>query len=177
MKKEIFIHFAFLISFFIFISLAKGFVSLSYWPFWLGGLIGTILPDVDHFIYIFFLRPYEYTSQRANYMLGKKDVLGTLRFLAETRYERTKIIFHTATFQIIFVVLSFWVLTSSGSIFGRGLVLAFLLHMLTDQIVDIMETGSLLNWFRDFPFEVDEKKTKSYWGIQVLMFLILAFML
>jgi hypothetical protein len=177
MKKEIFIHFAFLVSLFIFISLFRGYLTLSYWPLWVGGLVGTILPDVDHFIYIFFLRPYEYTSQRASYMLGKKDVLGTLRFLAETRYERTKIIFHTATFQIIFVVLAFWVITSSGSMFGRGLVLAFLLHMLTDQIVDIMETGGLSMWFKDFPLEIDQEKVKTYWVIQVLLFLILAFIL
>lgn len=177
MRKEIFIHFAFLISFFIFISIAKGYISLSYWPFWLAGVLGTVLPDIDHFIYIYFLRPYEYNSQRAGYMLGKKDVAGTLRFLAETRYERTKIIFHTATFQIIFVVLSFWVITSSGSIFGRGLVLAFLLHMLTDQIVDFMETGSLSTWFRDFPLQFDETRTRVYWFVQILLFLILAFIL
>lgn len=177
MKKEIFIHFAFLVSFFIFISLAKGFLSLSDWPFWAGGIVGTVLPDIDHFIYIFFLKPYEFTSQRASYMLEKKHrILATLQFLAETRYERTKIIFHTATFQIIFTILAFWVLTSSGSIFGRGLVLAFLLHLLVDQIVDFTQTGNLSTWFKNFPVSLEQRE-KQYWALNLLVFLVFSFLM
>jgi len=176
MKKEIFIHFAFLISFLIFVSLIKGYLDLSFWPFWVGGILGTILPDVDHFIYIFFLRPYELSSQRASSMLDRKNILATLQLLAETRYERTKIIFHTATFQLIFTVLAFWVLTSSGSILGRGLALAFLLHMLVDQIVDLTQTGNLATWFRNFPL-ILEGREKQYWLANLALLLIFAFLL
>jgi len=176
MRKEIFIHFAFWASFFIFIAVAKGFLNLASWPFWVGGIVGTILPDVDHFIYIYLLRPQELTSQRANRMMNNKDVLGTLRILAETRYERTKIIFHTATFQLIFTILTFWVLTSSGSIFGRGVVLAFLLHMLVDEAVDLSEMGNLGNWFRNFPVSF-ERREKQYLAANFIVFLLFSFFL
>ena len=176
MKKEIFIHFAFLVSFLIFVSLFKNYLSFSYWPLWLGAVVGTILPDVDHFIYIFFLKPHELTSQRASAMLKKRSIMGTFEFLAETRYERTKIIFHTAAFQLVFVLLAFWVLTSSGSIFGRGLVTAFLLHLLVDQSVDFNEMGSLSNWFKNFPVSI-EGREKLYWGANVLLLLIFSFLL
>lgn len=176
MKKEIFIHFAFLISFLIFISLFKSYISLSYWPLWAGGLVGTILPDVDHFIYILFLKPYELTSQRANSMLEKRNILQTLELLAETRYERTKIIFHTASFQLVFVLLAFWVLTSSGSIFGRGLVLAFLLHLIVDQAVDLNQMGNLSNWLKNFPFSIGGRE-KLYWAGNILILLIFSFLL
>ncbi|MEK7111690.1 MAG: hypothetical protein AAB875_00005, partial [Patescibacteria group bacterium] len=129
MKKEIFIHLAVLVSLFIFISIARGYLSLSYWPLWVGALFATLLPDLDHVLYVFFLRPQELTSQRVGYMMGKRDFWGSLELLAETRSERSKLIFHTATFQLIFIVLTFFVLTSSGSLFGRGLVLAFFLHL------------------------------------------------
>jgi len=175
MKKELLIHFAFLTSFLIFASLAREYFSLSFWPFWVGGLVGTILPDVDHFIYIFFLRPQELASQRASYMLGKKNVLGTLNFLAETRYERTKIIFHTATFQIIFTALAFWVISSSGSLFGRGLVLAFLLHILVDQTVDLMDMGNLSTWFKNFPLTFPQDREKLYWGVNIAILLLFSF--
>ena len=105
MKKELFIHFSFLISFLILISLLKGWVNLSYWPLWLGGVVGTLLPDLDHLIYVFFLQPQELTSQRVNYMVSKKNIFRTLELLAETRYERKNLIFHTLLFQIIFLVL------------------------------------------------------------------------
>lgn len=174
MKKEIFIHFAFLFPLLVFVSLAKGWLNLSYWPFWLGGVVGTILPDVDHFIYIFFLRPYELTSQRAATMLQKRDVMATLRLLAETRYERTKIIFHTANFQAIFIVLAFLVISSSGNVFGRGLVLAFLLHMIVDGLVDLRDVGNLNNWFKDFPIAL-EGKEKIYLGVNIAILLLFAF--
>jgi hypothetical protein len=177
MRKEIFIHFAFLISFLIFVALAKGFLNLFSWPFWAGGILGTILPDIDHFIYIYLLRPQELTSQRANRMMTKRDLLGTLRLLAETRYERTKIIFHTATFQLIFTILAFWVLTSSGSLFGRGVVLAFLLHMLVDEAVDLNEMGNLSNWFRNFPVAIEERRQRWYFNANIIVLIIMAFLL
>ncbi|KKU17510.1 MAG: hypothetical protein UX25_C0008G0011 [Candidatus Woesebacteria bacterium GW2011_GWC2_45_9] len=50
MKKEIFIHFAFLVSLFIFVSIIRKYLSFSFWPFWAGGIIGTLLPDIDHIL-------------------------------------------------------------------------------------------------------------------------------
>lgn len=174
MKKELFIHFAYLFPLVVFVSLFKGWLNLSYWPFWLGAAFGTLLPDVDHFIYILFLRPYELTSQRATAMLQKRDVMATLRLLSETRYERTKIIFHTATFQTIFVILAFLVISSSDSIFGRGLVLSFMLHMIVDQLVDLRDMGNLSNWFKDFPLTL-EGKEKVYLGVNIAILLVFSF--
>lgn len=166
MKREIFIHLSFLASFFIFISLFKGWMSILYWPFWIGGIVGNFLPDLDHLIYIYFLRPHELTSQRVSYMLSKREVLKSLSLLARTRSERTSLIFHTAGFQLIFLVLTFLVVTSSGSLFGRGLVLAFFLHLLVDQAIDLME-GAERNWFGGW----------GYWFIMLLVLLIFGFLL
>ncbi|KKU17509.1 MAG: hypothetical protein UX25_C0008G0010 [Candidatus Woesebacteria bacterium GW2011_GWC2_45_9] len=112
-------------------------------------------------------------------MLTKRDFWGSLNLLAETRSERTRLIFHTATFQLIFLVLTFFVLTSSGSLMGRGLVLAFFLHLIIDQIVDINETGGLANWFRNFPFwtPVDRRQAMAWWGAGLLMVLLFGFLL
>ena len=177
MKKELLIHFSFLVSFFIFVSIVKGWLTFSFWPLWLGGLVGSLLPDADHLIYIYLLRPHELTSQRVNQMLGKRRFSDSLRLLAETRSERTKLIFHTATFQLIFLVLTFLVVTSSASIFGRGLVLAFYLHLLIDQAVDLVETGSLDNWFRELPVTLNSSQIKGYWLIMLFVVIIFGFLL
>ncbi|OGM55894.1 hypothetical protein A3E46_01630 [Candidatus Woesebacteria bacterium RIFCSPHIGHO2_12_FULL_46_16] len=177
MKKEILVHLSFLASFLIFVSLLKGWLSFSYWPFWLGAIVGTILPDIDHLLYVFFLRPQELTSQRVSHMVGKRDLLGSMNLLAETRAERTKLVFHTATFQLIFLVLTFFVLTSSGSLLGRGLVLAFSLHLLVDEAVDFTDMGSLSNWFRNFPASLDLGKQRIYWWASVILLLFFAFFL
>jgi len=177
MKKEIFVHLSFLVSFLIFVSLLKGWLSLSSWPFWVGGILGTILPDIDHLLYVFLLRPQELTSQRVSHMVGKRDLLGSMNLLAETRAERTKLVFHTATFQLIFLVLTFFVLTSSGSLLGRGIVMAFSLHLLVDEAVDFTEMGSLSNWFRNFPASLDLGKQRIYWWASVILLLFFAFFL
>jgi hypothetical protein len=175
-KKEILIHFSFLILLFALISLTRHYLNLSFWPFWVGGVVGTFMPDLDHLLYVFFLRPEELTSQRVNYMLEKRNLWGTLNLLAETRSERTKLVFHTALFQIIFAVLSFWVITSSGSLFGRGIVLAFLLHLVVDQGVDFKIVGNLFNWFKTFPIAFPQDKEKLYWGINTLLLIVLSFL-
>ncbi len=174
MRKEFIYHFGFLIGFLILTSLVKGYVNLSYWPYWVGGLIGTILPDLDHLIYILFLRPHELTSQRASHLINQKDYLNTLRLLAVTRYERTKVIFHSAMFQIIFTLLAVLVITSSGSVLGRGIVLGLLLHLLIDQIVDFIETKSISNWFKDFPIKLNISE-KAYLIINIGIFLLFSF--
>ena len=177
MKKEAFLHLSFLVSFFVFISIFKGWVSLSYWPLWVGGLVGNLLTDFDHVIYVFFLKPHELTSQRASYMMGKKRFFDTVDLLAKTRTERTSLIFHSILFQLVFLVLTFFVITSSGNLFGRGLVLAFSLHLLVDQAVDLMEIGSLNTWFNNFPITIPEDKQGAYWGISMLVLLIFGFLL
>ncbi len=181
MRKELFVHFAFLISFFVLVSLFKKWISLSYWPFWVGGILGTILPDVDHFIYVYFMNPQELTSQRVNSLMQNKDLIGSLNLLADTKYERSGFIFHTTFFQSIFFVLTFLVVSSSGSLFGRGLVLAFSLHLVIDQFVELMQTGSLTNWTQRINFPpiagLEKEKVVLYWAGALILVLIFGFLL
>lgn len=173
MKKEFIIHFSFLGAFFIFISLMRGWFNTNYLIFWLGGLLGTLLIDVDHLIYVYFLKPHELTSQRVDNLLKKRQVKKTFELLTVTRSERTELIFHTAYFQIIFLLFAFLVVTSSGSILGRGLVLAALLHLLIDQVIDYFETGDIRNWFKDLPVKLDKKQANWYMVSVGLVILVL----
>jgi hypothetical protein len=97
--------------------------------------------------------------------------------LAETRSERTKLIFHSGLFQLIFIVLAFFVVTSSGSLFARGVVLAFFLHLLVDQAVDLVETGNMDNWTGGYRLETSNNQAKIYWSIMFLILLLLSFVL
>ena len=169
MRRELFIHFSFWFSFFVLISLVRHFLSLSYWPFWLGGAIGTFLPDIDHLIYVLFLSPQELTSQRIGFLWNRKEYKRMIELLYETRSERRGLVFHTIFFQIIFLVLTFWILSSSASLFGKGMVLSFALHLSVDQLVDLTEMKSLSNWTKDLPINLDLKKSKIYWLAGVLL--------
>lgn len=177
MRRELFIHFAFWLSFFIFITLVKGYTSLVYWPFWLGGIFGTLLPDLDHIIYFYFVRPSDLSSQRFNFLAQKHEIKRMLTLLYETRGERRGLIFHSVFFQIIFLVLTFWMLSSSSSLFGRGMVLAFALHLSIDQLMDLTDVGSLENWVKMFPLKFDLKQAKIFTFASIFLVCLFGFFL
>lgn len=162
MKKEILAHSLTFILVFALIALFKNFLNVSSWTFWVGGIIGTILPDIDHLIYVYYLKPYELTSQRVISLNQRWQLLPALMLLANTRAERKSLIFHTGFFQIIFLVLAFLVITSSGGLLGRGIVLAFLLHFAVDQLMDFRQTGNLGNWTAKLGLNLDLTQTRAY---------------
>lgn len=141
MKKDIINNFVFLISYFLLITLIKKYFSFSYWPFWIGGVIGLFLANVDHLLYVFVFKPYELTSQRVMALIRNKRFKEALILLYDTKSERTDLIFHSFNFQIIFLILTFWLMSSSGNLFGRGLVLSFLLSMVIYLLRDKNKSG------------------------------------
>ena len=177
MKKELSIHLLFLMSFLILVSVAREWVSLSYWPLWAGGIFGTLLPDIDYLIYVFLLDSRNITSQKVNYFLKQKDYFGALNTLVLREDEKRNLIFHSAYFQLIFLVLTFLIITSSGSLFGIGTVLAFSLHLLIDQLMDFMEFGNLNNWIRNLIPDISENQTIAYWGTMLAILFIFGFLI
>ena len=162
MKNKAFIYISFLVSFFLFISLYRNWLDLVYWPFWLGGLVGIVLPELDHIVYVFFSNPQEVTSQRVQFLCKNKQFKRCARLLLSTGQERMGLIFHTILFQAIFFVLTFWVMTSSTSLFGKGIVLAFCLHLAIDQIDRFLEKG---------------EPSKTMLAVIILLVLIFGFLL
>lgn len=177
MKKELALHFLVVIIFFVLVSFLRKYLDLSYWPFWAGAIIGTILPDADHFIYVYFLRPYELTSQRVMYEAQKGNLLQSWGILSSTRSERTNLILHTVIFQVLFIILGFLVISSSKSLLGRGLVLAFLLHLLTDEVLDLRQTGNLNTWFKNFPITLDRLQLNIYLISNFVIILVFGFLM
>jgi hypothetical protein len=173
MKKEIFIHFPFLISFLVLITVVKNWLSITYWPFWVGGVLGMVFPYLDHLLYVFLLRPYELTSQRVINLVQRKDIKNAVKLLIDTKEERKDLTIHTLFFEIIFAILTFFVVTSSNSLLGRGLVLGFFLHLIIDQFKDFQTVGNLNRWFKGFNISLDNNKTGIYLILGGLVLLII----
>ncbi len=173
MKREIALHFVSTLILLVLIILVKGWLNISYWPVLVGGIIGTFLPDIDHLIYVYFFSPQELTSQRVVSLTEKKDIGRIVGLLYETRSERKGLIFHSTYFQLIFWILTFLVVSSSGSVFGRGLVGAFSLHLIIDQYVDLRELGSLDNWFSQIGMTITKERSTQYLIANVVVLLLL----
>jgi len=135
MKRVFFIHFSFLVSFFILLSLVNSWLALSYWPLWLGALIGSVLPEMDSLVYVFFVNPQELTSQRVIYFLKKRSIISVIKLLVETRFERGILVFHSNTFLITALILGIWLMTSSASYLGKGIVWGMVAHLVVDRLI------------------------------------------
>ncbi len=177
MKKDLVTHLSFMIAIFILISLYKDWIRLEFLPFWFGGILGTLLPDVDHLIYVYLLRPSDATSEKVTALLANRQVFKSWDILASTRRERKDLLLHTAHFQILFAIFALFIITSTGSMLARGLVLAFMLHLLIDQVIDLMETGNLDTWFAKFPLNLDAEQKKWYLVMSGAILLIFSFLL
>ena len=162
-------------AFLILIALYKQWIAIEYLPLLFGGIIGTLLPDVDHLIYVYFLRPNENMSKQVSSLVENKNFIKSWNILANTRTERKNLIIHSAHFQLIFLAFAFLVITSSGSLLGRGLVLAFSLHILIDQIIDYMETKNLDHWFTKIPLPLSVEQKRWYLVGNIVILLILGF--
>lgn len=135
MKRVFFIHFAFFVSVFILFSIIRGWLSLPYWIFWVGGVLGTLIPELDQFLYVYLINPQELSSQRVAFLIRNRDFLGALRLLFETKGERHDLVFHSNTFLVVSGILFVWILTSSGSILGFGIALGIFLDLLLDRLI------------------------------------------
>lgn len=135
MRRAVFIYFSFLASFFILVSLFNSWLDVFYWPFWAGGLIGSIVPELDNLIYVFFISPQELTSQRVIFFLKKGSLMSAIKLLIETRYERNNLIFHSLHFILVSFILLFWLITSSGSLLAQGIMFAVLIHLLVNELI------------------------------------------
>ncbi len=176
MKRVFVIHLAFLLVFLILTALAHRWIDLIYLPYLIGGLVGAVLPYLDHWIYVYFLKPQDSTSQTASDLLKGGNVVEGMNVLTQDVDVQKSLIFHSAHFQMIFVVFAFLVVTSSGSLLGRGIVLGFLLHLLVSEYLDWKEKGNIDYWFRKIPYELDQRQKKWYMIINAGILLVFGFL-
>ncbi len=153
-NSEIFSHFFLTAAYFLVLSLLRWQLDLSLLWLWLGAFSGMFLLDVDHLLYWFFTHEEEMESRQAKVLLKTENFKGLYRLLKATHESHIQLIFHTATFQIVLLILSFYILTSGGSIFGSAFVLSLNLHLLKDE------------WFDFFGFRKKELAGWLFWQIK-----------
>lgn len=155
-----------------------GVISLLRWRWewelaglWAGGVVGTFLLEVDHMLYL-VAYPDEPVSFRVREALTARRWQEALAILANTVGERGKLTFHSAFFQVIFWVMCFFVLTSTGSLFGAGLVMAAALRLLVWEFSWLLggrEEELRMKLFWQLAIKPTEKQTKSFVYIMLVV--------
>lgn len=173
MKKQLLINILFLAAYLLIVSFIKNWLDIAHVYFWIGGVLGTLLPDTDKLIYSYVLRTQGQTPQSVNPASDPSVNPLETQMVNEVGINPSRgFIFHSALFQSIFLIFAFFIVTSSGSLLGRGIVLGFMLHLVMSQTVTIMEKGDVGVWYRNFPITLSARqKTYYYWGNVVLLLL------
>jgi hypothetical protein len=170
LKKELTTHYLLTLVWLGVVSLLRWKWNLELIGLWLGALVGTMILDLDQVFYALLIYPEEKACQ----LWREKKIKTFLEYLAETYSQRIKLTFHNALFQVGFLVFSFWVLTSTGGLFGKGLVMAANLHLLKDEFHLLLagREEQLRRWlFWPVRKEVSLEGQKIFVGVMGLVFL------
>ncbi|MCX7928719.1 MAG: hypothetical protein N2558_03485 [Patescibacteria group bacterium] len=146
-------------------------------PFIYGAIVGYLLPYLDHLIYVYGICPNELTSQRVKAYFSKGNFLSGIKLLFLTHNERNKFILHTAHFQLILVMVAFWVVSSGGSIVGKGIVVFFLFSLVIQQLLELYEKRNINDWFCAMPFDLSKAQQVLYVGANLVLVFLLALFL
>lgn len=107
---------------------------LNYVYLLLGLSLGSYLLDIDHLIYWLYLKPNLEESRLAGVAWKKGDWRSLIKLLKITEHQHLSLIFHHYFFQVVLTIFSFFVFTSTSSIFVKSLLLAINIHLLIDEI-------------------------------------------
>lgn len=102
------------------------------WIWMLGGVVvGVLILFLDRVAFTYSYPSAQISQQFAWYWKEKK--YGTaLALLDARRLEQERLVFRSALFMALWVPLSFFALTSTAGMFGKGVVMGLMLHILSD---------------------------------------------
>ncbi len=98
-----------------------------------GVVIGWLIPWFDRIAYIYILHPEAQASQYIKYQIAQKQFKAAWKSLNTRAREFDKLTTRGILFQLAWVVLAFFAVTSAAGWFGKTLVLALGVRMLIEN--------------------------------------------
>lgn len=156
----------------VFYGLLVVIVKASWWPlsmellnwlWWiLGVVVGVLILFLDRIVYTYSY-PQEQLSYTFVHHMKEKRYLRGLEMLDSRRVDQNRLTFRSAIFMVIWIPLSFFALTSTAGLFGKGVVMGIMLHILSDawklQRVDRARLNERLFWQIGRRFSQEEQVT------------------
>jgi len=128
----------------------------------LGGILGWEIVWFDKIAYVFILHPETQIAQYVKYHISRKNYKAALALLTERQVD--KLTTRSAMFQVAWVVLGLFALTSVASHFGKALVMSLGLRILVDEWRDyVKDKVRLKKWlFWQVKREISNDELKWY---------------
>ena len=132
--------------YFLLMSLLRWEISLGVILMWVGGVMGMLFEWVDRIAYVYFTKPHEQLSFQVKSLISQKKYMKALLLIDCRKYEQKHLTVRSLLFALIWVLAAFFVLTSTGSAFAGGMVMAIGLSILIDMLKDWGKIGKLKEW-------------------------------
>jgi len=146
----------------------------------LGTFFGSIILDVDHLIFWYFLKPNLEESRLAKTTIKNYDLKSLFKLINASQQTHHNLIFHHYFFQSILVLFTFFIFTSTTNLFVISLVVSLNLHLLVDEYLDFFINPKILQkWL--FAREATQLPTKflgrylTFFSVFLVIFIILLF--
>ena len=110
----------------------------------LGAAIGWLIPWLDKIAYIYILHPEAQISQYLKFQLEKRQFKAFWETLQRRQAELDKLTTRGILFQLVWVVLAIFVLTSTTGGFGKALVMGLGLRVLVSEWGDWLKNKDVL---------------------------------
>jgi hypothetical protein len=146
--------------------------------FWLSGaLLGAHFLKIDQLFYVYFTKPEEPLSLEVKQLISQKRIGLAWDVLEQKESAQPHLAIRSFLFQLAWVVLGFFAISSTASFFGKALVLGIGLKLLLEEWDDIL-SGRSISWlFWQVKREVSLKEQKTYLWIMTGLFALLTLLL
>ena len=153
------------------------FPTILNWVWWVvGTLIGVLILYLDRVVYTYSY-PAEQLSQQFSWYWKQRQYGTALSLLDTRRLEQEKLTFRSAIFMVVWVPLAFFALTSTSALFGKGVVMGLMLHILADawrlQRTDPQRLHTRLFW--QIKREISMGEQTAFLSIMSALFVLFSF--
>lgn len=103
------------------------------WSWWIMGVVGgALVLFADRIVYTYSY-PGTQVAQQFGWYWKEKKYVTALNLLYDRRLEMERLTFRSSLFMVVWVPLAFFALTSTPGMFGKGVVMGLMLHILFDS--------------------------------------------
>jgi len=144
-----------------------------------GGIFGWIIVWLDRLVYIYWSHPEAQLSQYTRYYFTKKNWKAGINLMEQRKAEFKELTFRSALFQVAWVVLAVFALTSVASIFGKAMVTGLGLRILYGEWRDYLkDKETLKRWlFWQVKREISNEELKWYLYVMTGIFIWITWLL
>jgi len=137
----------------------------------LGALLGTFILDLEYILYAYALEPNKEFSKTLIGYVRHRDLPNVINHIKYHKDEVEDKSLNSALFQVIFAILSIFVVTATTSIFAKAFVLSILASSLYKLSENYYE-DKIADWFWAFKTKPSKSGTKIFFsGITLVLVL------